>query len=63
MAGFLQAQAQQTGEETAGEVSNIVQIEQVVGEGSTSDGQIDILNVSVRLAAGSDPVNLSVLYR
>ena len=63
MAGFLQAQAQQTGEETAAEVSNIVQIEQVVGEGSTSDGQIDILNVSVRLAAGSDPVNLSVLYR
>ena len=62
-AGFLQAQAQQTGEEIAAEVSNIVQIEQVVGEGNTSDGQIDILNVSVRLAAGFNPVNLSVLYR
>ena len=62
-AGFLQAQAQQTGKEAIGEVSNIVQIEQVGGEDNTSDGQIDILNVSVRLAAGSDPVNLSVLYR
>ncbi|MFC7043200.1 archaellin/type IV pilin N-terminal domain-containing protein [Halonotius sp. GCM10025705] len=58
-AGLLQAQAQQTGEETTAEVSNIVQINQVIGEDNTSDGRIDILNASVRLASGSDPVNLS----
>ena len=58
-AGLLQAQAQQTGEETTAEVSNIVQINQVVGEDNTTDGRIDILNASVRLASGSDPVNLS----
>jgi len=58
-AGLLQAQAQQTGEETTAEVSNIVQIEQVIGEDNTSDGGIDILNPSVRLASGSDPINLS----
>ena len=58
-AGLLQAQAQQTGEETTAEVSNIVQINQVIGEDTTPDGRIDILNASVRLASGSDPVNLS----
>ena len=58
-AGLLQAQAQQTGEETTAEVSNVVQIDQVIGEDNTSDGTIDVLNTSVRLASGSDPVNLS----
>ena len=58
-AGLLQAQAQQTGEETTAEVSNVVQISQVIGEDNTTDGKIDILNASVRLASGSDPVNVS----
>ena len=58
-AGLLQAQAQQTGTETTAEVSNVVQIDQVIGEDNTSDGRIELLNASVRLASGSDPVNLS----
>jgi flagellin FlaB len=58
-AGLLQAQAQQTGEETTAEVSNVIQIDAVIGEDTTSDGQIDILNLSTRLASGSDPINLS----
>ena len=58
-AGLLQAQAQQTGEETTAEVSNVVQINQVIGEDNSTDGRIDILNTSVRLASGSDPVNVS----
>jgi len=58
-AGLLQAQAQQTGEETTAEVSNVVQINQVIGEDSTPDGKIDTLNASVRLASGSDPINVS----
>jgi len=60
-AGLLQAQAQQTGEETTAEVSNVLQIGEVVGENTTSgdDAVIDQLNVSIRLASGSDPINLS----
>ena len=68
-AGLLQAQAQQTGEETTAEVSDVVQIQEVVGSDVNSsnyfgtagskDGEINLLNVSVRLASGSDPINMS----
>jgi flagellin FlaB len=67
-AGLLQAQAQQTGEETTAEVSDVIQIQEVVGsdDGSpgfgttaTENGRINLLNVSVRLASGSDPINMS----
>ena len=58
-AGLLQAQAQQTGEETTAEVSDVVQIGEVVGAANASDDQVTELNISTRLASGSDPVNLS----
>jgi len=58
-AGLLQAQAQQTGEETTSEVSDVVQIGEVVGTDTNTDNEIERLNVSVRLASGSDPINLS----
>ncbi|MFC7043202.1 archaellin/type IV pilin N-terminal domain-containing protein [Halonotius sp. GCM10025705] len=58
-AGLLQAQAQQTGEETTAEVSNVVQIGKVVGTDTDGDNEIERLNSSVWLASGSDPVNLS----
>jgi len=69
-AGLLQAQAQQTGEETTAEVSDVVQIQEVVGsdvassdyfntDGLSENGEINLLNVSVRLASGSDPINMS----
>jgi flagellin FlaB len=65
-AGLLQSQAQQTGEETTAEVSNVVQIGEVIGvdtqdggDSGNDDGKIDLVNLSVRLASGSDPVNLS----
>jgi len=58
-AGLLQAQAQQTGEETTAEVSNVIQIGEVVGISDSSNEEIDTLNVSIRLASGSDPINLS----
>ena len=58
-AGLLQAQAQQTGEETTAEVSNVVQIGEVVGIENTSDNQIEELNATIRLASGSDPINMS----
>jgi flagellin-like protein len=58
-AGLLQAQAQQTGEETTAEVSNVLQIGEVVGKDNNSNGKIDKLNASIRLASGSDPINVS----
>jgi flagellin-like protein len=82
-AGLLQAQAQQTGEETTSEVSDVVQIGKVVGyekrnyadgegptdsddndlsfgpESSVENNQITHVNATVRLASGSNPINLS----
>ena len=59
-AGLLQSQAQATGEETTAEVSDVVQIGEVVGYDNDSvTGAIDEINASLRLASGSDPVNVS----
>ena len=58
-AGLLQAQAQQTGEETTAEVSNVVQLGEVVGIEDDSDKQLEKLNATVRLASGADPINMS----
>ena len=58
-AGLLQAQAQATGEETTAEVSNVIQLKHALGEETTNNGEIDVLNVSVRLTPGSDAINLS----
>ena len=58
-AGLLQAQAQATGEETTSEVSDVVQIGEVIGIDNNSQGTIDELNASVQLASGSDAVNVS----
>ena len=58
-AGLLQAQAQQTGEETTAEVSNVVQFGEVVGIEEDGDEQIETLNATLRLASGSDPINVS----
>ena len=57
-AGLLQSQAQQTGEETTAEVSDVVQVGEVIGT-SNGTGVINNINASVRLASGSDPINLS----
>jgi flagellin FlaB len=73
-AGLLQAQAQQTGQETTSEVSDVIQIGKVVGyeyddrfnddatgavSNAAGDKEIETLNATVRLASGSDPINLS----
>jgi len=57
-AGLLQAQAQQTGEETTAEVSDVIQVGEVIGS-SNSTNKISEINASVRLASGSSPVNVS----
>ncbi len=66
-AGLLQAQAQSTGEETTAQVSDRLAIGEAVGfdtgtnsSGSWDDkGKLDTINISMRLAAGADPINLS----
>jgi len=68
-AGMLQAQAQQTGEETTSEVSDVVQVQEVIGSDvaapdyfgtkGSENGELNLLNVSIRLASGSDPINMS----
>jgi flagellin-like protein len=71
-AGLLQAQAQQTGQETTSEVSDVIQIGKVVGyenetdvTGAPADNpyagnrEIETLNATVRLVSGADPINLS----
>ncbi|MFQ3476239.1 flagellin [Halonotius sp. F2-221B] len=58
-AGLLQAQAQQTGEETTAEVSNVVQFGEIVGIEDDGDDQIETLNATLRLASGSDAINVS----
>ena len=68
-AGLLQSQAQQTGEETTAEVSDVVQIGEVIGfeanvkqDPSVTPAENDTIthvNASLRLASGSDPINVS----
>ena len=58
-AGLLQAQAQQTGEETTAEVSDVIQIGEVIGKDALNGGNISQINASLRLASGSDPINLN----
>jgi len=59
-AGMLQAQAQQTGEETTSEVSDVLQIKGVTGTDTLDEGDnITQINVSLRLASGSAPIDLN----
>jgi len=64
-AGLLQAQAQSTGEETTAQVSDRIAIGEAVGfdtgtaSGNSDEGKLDKINISMRLAAGADPINLS----
>jgi len=58
-AGLLQAQAQQTGEETTAEVSDVVKIGEIIGSSNSSTAEISTVNVSLQLASGSDPINVS----
>ena len=60
-AGLLQSQAQSTGEETTSEVSDVIRIGEIVakdGNGST-DGELNNVSATLRLAAGAEAVNLS----
>lgn len=56
-AGFLQSQAESTGQESTDQVSNGLQIATATGPVGTD--QVTGANISLSVAPGSDPVNLS----
>lgn len=58
-AGFLQSQAEATGQESTSQVSNGVQIQTTTAEVDSSNNDIRVIEMRVSLAAGSDPVDLS----
>jgi len=55
-AGFLQSQAEQTGQESTDQVSNNLNVLSVVGEGSSSS--IDTITLTLSKGPGSDPISL-----
>ncbi len=56
-AGFLQTQAEATGEESTQQVSDNLDIESVLG--NASSGQVDDIEVVVSQSPGADDINLS----
>jgi len=57
-AGFLQAQAEATGEESSEQVVDRVQISSVIGNASDED-QIDKIGMTVLRSPGADDINLN----
>ena len=62
-AGFLQTQAEATGQESTEQVSNSLQVESVVSEvesaGTGSPNQIRAIAIDVSLAPGSNPIDIT----
>ena len=60
-AGFLQSQAEQTGEESTDQVANNLQLVTATGTGDdvASPGEVVDVEFTVQLAPGSDPISLA----
>jgi len=58
-AGFLQSQAQATGEESSAQVSDRVQVLSVTGETVSGDDDIDIIRSTLMRSPGSNDIDLS----
>jgi len=57
-AGFLQSQAEQTGQESTDQVSNTLNVVSVVGQQAGSSG-VDVINVTLAKGPGSGSINLA----
>jgi flagellin-like protein len=58
-AGFLQENAEQTGQEAQGEVSDRINVVSAyAGDTATVNGDFDTVTLTVRKASGSDAINL-----
>ena len=60
-AGFLQSQAEATGQESTDQVSNNIQLVSASGNGDFGDQQVEDVTATLQLAPGSDPVRLEEL--
>jgi flagellin FlaB len=56
-AGFLQSQSEQTGQQSSSQVTNRLQVVNVVGE-FVSNREIGVINMTVKKAPGSEDVDL-----
>jgi len=62
-AGFLQTQAEQTGQESTAQVTNSIQAVSTTAtsvDTSNNDPHLEEVNIRVGLAPGSDPIDLSL---
>ena len=57
-AGFLQSQAEQTGQESTDQVANNLQLVTAEGTASEGDQHVTDIEFTVQLAPGSDPIRL-----
>ena len=57
-AGFLQTQAEATGEESTDQVSNNIQVSSAHGFDDQANDNVDRVEITVGLAPGSDPIDL-----
>ncbi len=57
--GVLQQKAQQTGKEATAEVASNLKISSVVGKTDSTNGKIQMINVTMELAAGGSSIDFS----
>ena len=57
-AGFLQTQAEQTGQESTDQVANNIQLVSAEGQGDETNQEVNTVEATLQLAPGSDPVRL-----
>ena len=57
-AGFLQSQAESTGQESTQQVSDRVQVDSIVGVDTNGDGTLERVDLTVSLAPGADAIQL-----
>ena len=57
-AGFLQSQAEQTGQESTDQVANNIQLVTATGDVTTDEDGVENVEFDIQLAPGSDPVSI-----
>ncbi len=57
--GVLQQKAQQTGKESTAEVASNLKVTSVVGQTNGGNNYIQLVNITVELAAGGSPIDFS----
>ena len=57
-AGFLQSQAEQTGEESTDQVANNIQLVTATGDVNADEDGVEDVEFTIQLSPGSDPISL-----